>query len=189
MATAENLESLPLSWITKGAFALAIAAFVLSGIMIIQGRKAQNDSDRLSGALEAQNKLLAAIQASHDETAELNRLNSLQIGHLTNRVNALQSASRQAGLAGYSAKAAQSSSNDSASQETVATKPQTSTEPRRFTAIPSPQKGVEIWQNEDGSIQAKNDDPALTGKIMVVEVEDESGNMHYVTITAPAPEG
>lgn len=55
----------------------------------------------------------------------------------------------------------------------------------RFTA---PRRGVSIAQTEGGGISVRNDDPSLTGQMMVVQAEAEDGTSRPMTVMVPAPE-
>lgn len=60
--------------------------------------------------------------------------------------------------------------------------------PRRYVRFEVPHRGLDVHQDARGSLSVRNDDPALTGQIVVVQGEDEDGARHPVTLTVPPPE-
>jgi hypothetical protein len=187
MTPIKNRPATPLSWITKGAFVFAIAAVIISLILMVQTRHTNTELERFSGMIEQQNELLSSIQLSQEETVQQQRINTRQIASLKNRLNRINSSTSKTASTNQHVTDSQNSTDYELDQD----EPNTQTfnnGSRRYVRFQVTQDNVEVWQNEDGSIQAKNDDPTLTNTVIFVEVEDEAGNITEMTIALPAPD-
>ena len=75
-----------------------------------------------------------------------------------------------------------------ASDETVEPPEAAAPPPRpRYVAIRSPSAAVTVEQNEKGALFARNTDPAMTMKQILVEAERPDGSIVKIPITVPAP--
>jgi hypothetical protein len=56
----------------------------------------------------------------------------------------------------------------------------------RYVRFEAP-RGLRIEASDNGAIAVRNDDPALTGKTVVVQAQRDDGTSEPVTITVPPP--
>jgi hypothetical protein len=61
-------------------------------------------------------------------------------------------------------------------------------ERKRYTSFVSPERSVEVKQDENGAVFAINRDPALTGEILLVEARRDDGSVETMSIVVPPPE-
>jgi hypothetical protein len=57
----------------------------------------------------------------------------------------------------------------------------------RFVSLRSPSPSVKVEEQDDGALSARNDDPKLTGKVVMIEARRADGTIERIPITVPAP--
>ena len=179
-------ESTPLSPLVKGVFVIAVVALLVSISLAFRLGSPSHDLGRLSKTLEAQSARLAAIEKAQNQAALQSRSNQMKIGLLSNRLNQLEAA-RQRGIANGGTAAVQlDTDNASPPNQTDSFSQQPHQRPM-YERFQVNQDGVNVWQDDEGRIIAENSDPALTGKIILVEAEDANGNVSQLTVMLPPP--
>jgi len=166
-----------------GVMAIAVAAFLAFKL-----NHATAELERISEMLEAERESWANFEVRNKETVNSLQANARQIEMLKNRISDLESQNRQLAMPGgtgeFTDRVGSQGKDSDAPAETL---PQADQNPH-FVHFEIPESGIDVWQNEDGSIQAFNENPELTGTLMTVQAVDETGATRDILIIVPAPE-
>ncbi len=58
---------------------------------------------------------------------------------------------------------------------------------RRYVRFDAPERALSVRQLENGAISVTNTDPSLTNRTVVIKAITDSGTVHDLVITVPAP--
>lgn len=165
----------PPSMLSKGAFVLAALALGLSLWTAISVRGA-GDVAQDAGDKVASSPAAMSTRPELDQTGTLSPPISEQtaLSVIEDRVMELEQRQHE-----ISARL----------HESESAPPTTSIdEPQRYAELISPEPGVTVMQGENGAVFAINSDPALTGKVIEIEVRRADGSVGAMTIMVPEPD-
>lgn len=165
-----------------------ILILLLAGALAFHLVRSEAEFDRLSATLEQALQLLADVEETRRETRHLQDLTAQRLADLTSRMDRLEER-----MTGSAMVAGRVGDPETAMEQELAPEsaPVSSAadDVHRYSFFEVDQPGVDVWQNENGDIQAVNEDPALTGTVITVRALDEYGNEQDILITLPAPDG